>query len=361
MSSLTIVVTGTYLSPFSASDTYNVLHGGYLLDPMASPLSFFYPTSVFGGEIATIFTEYLSGGQTELAYDDLPENELILGGHYVFCNSDVIFDLSEFDQTESKIIKLIFNPDNGLESQTFDSKIQNSQLYYPVLSSIQSTYYPSEEFYTLFYPKFEIYYEDGNVVNITIPLTSVQCGIFDSYKDKTIVEVVPFYKKSSNVLLFVNDNLQDDLILTNISTSLKFELEETVQQLPFATEAPLAIPLGIGLLQQISTTTIQIPIPPVNVNPVIPPQPSPTPTPTPVYDKGIVTLVDKIQMQELGGGEDIYPLTDKGIVSFEDYQIVSFANQDMYPFITGFNPNIVTFVNGGNVIRFGGSELETFL
>ncbi len=366
MSSLTIVVTGTYISPFSASDNYTVLHGGYLLDPMAFPLSFFYSTSTFGGEISTIFTEYLSGGKTEISYDDLQENELTLEGHYVFCNSEVIFDLSKFDQTESKIIKLVFDPNNGSETQTFDSKIQNNQFYYPVLSSIQSVYYPSEKFYTSFNPKFEIYYEDGNVVNIIIPLTSVQCGIFDSYKDKTIVDTVPFYKNPSNVLLFVNDNLQDDLILTNISTSLKFELEENVQQLPFANEAPLAIPLGIGLLQQISTTTVQIPIPPINVNPVIPPDPSvtptktptPTPTPTPVYGNGIVTLVDQIQMRELGEGEDIYPLTDKGIVNLEDFQIVSFANEEIYPFIG--TKNIITFANAENVIQFGGSELETF-
>ena len=306
MTSLTIVVTGTYLSPFSASDTYNVMHGGYIIDPMASPFSFFYPTSVFGGEIATIFTQFISGGETKISYDDLPENELVLEGHYVFCDSEVVFDLSNFDQTESKIIKVIFNPNNGSAIQTMDSKISSNQLYYPLLNTIKTTYYPSEEFYTFFYPKFKIYYEDGNIANIIIPLTSVQCGIFDSYKDKSIVEVVPFYKNSSNVLLFVNDNLEDDLILTNISTSLKFDLEEDFQEI---IETPLAIALGITSLQEIDTPTIQIPVPPVNVNPVIPPKPpTPTPTPTPVEEKGIVTLVDRIQIIELAGGEDIYPL-----------------------------------------------------
>jgi hypothetical protein len=105
------------------------------------------------------------------------------------------------DLTGNRIEYVFINPNNGSETQTFDSKIQNNQFYYPVLSSIESTYYPSEKFYTSFNPKFEIYYEDGNVVNIIIPLTSVQCGIFDSYKDKTIVDTVPFYKNPSNVLL----------------------------------------------------------------------------------------------------------------------------------------------------------------
>ena len=186
MSTLTIVVTGTQISPFSASDTYNVLHGGYLYDPMASPLSFFYPTSVFGGEISSVFTESISGGDFELAYADLPGNELILEGHYVFCNSEVIFDFSKFDQTESKIIKLIFEPNNDTEKQTFNYYVSANQNFYPTLSSIKSDYYPSEDFYTLFTPKFTIYYEDGNIVNVVVPLTSIQCGIFDSYKDKTL-------------------------------------------------------------------------------------------------------------------------------------------------------------------------------
>lgn len=359
MTSLTIVVTGTSISPFSTSDTYDVLHGGYLIDPMAVPLSFFYPTSVFGGEISTIFSEYISGGKTDIAYDDLPENELNLNGHYIFCDSEVVFDFSTFDQTESKIIKIVFDPDNDSKVQTYDSFLSAGKLVYPELNSIKSIYYPSEEFYTLFEPKFTIYCEDGNIINITIPLTSVQCGIFDSYKDKTIVESLPSYKSPSNIFLFINDNLDNELIAANISTSLKFELEENIQQLPFATETPLAIPLGFGLLQQIVTTTIQIPIPPVNENPVIPPQPSPTPTPTPIYGQGIVTLVDRIQMRELGGGDDIYPIRDNGIVNFEDFQIYSFANEEMYPFTTVFN-NIVTFIDNGNIVQFGGSELETF-
>jgi hypothetical protein len=355
MSTLTIVVTGTYLSPFSASDVYQILHGGYLYDPMASPFSFFYPTSVFGGEIGTVFSEYISGGEMRISYEDLPENNLYLDGHYVFCYSDVVFDFSLFDQTESRIIKIVFDPDNDLEVQTYDSYISNDILNYPELSSIKSTYYPSEDFYTLFEPKFTIYCEDGNVINITIPLTSVQCGIFDSYKDKTIVESIPSYKDPSNILLFINDNADDELTLTNVSTTLEFKLDEKLDVFSsFVTETPLAIPLGLGLLQQLLFSTIQIPLPSVNENPVLPPEPSatPTPTPTPVYGQGIVSLVNKDQIIGLGNGEDIYPLTDKGIVNMGDFQIYSFANEEMYPFAqnwilaTGFWNDVGIWVDG---------------
>ena len=356
-STLTIIVTGTQISPFSASDTYNVLHGGYLYDPMASPLSFFYPTSVFGGEISTVFTESISGGDLELAYDDLPSNELILDGHYIFCDSEVVFDFSKFDQTESKIIKLIFEPNNNSEKQTFNYYVSANQNFYPILSSIKSNYYPSENFYTLFTPKFTIYYEDGNIVNVVVPLTSIQCGIFDSYKDKTLVESVPFYKSDSNVLLFINDIEEDDIILTNISTSLTFDLEQLDSALPFVEETPLAA-LNAALLEQLLTTTVIIPEPPVNVNPVQPP--------VIVQGKGIVTIKDGIQITEING-EDVFPIGGQGIVTFLAEQIYSFNNEEIYPFDTIIPPTptptptptpigILRFVSNDPLIRFGSGD-----
>jgi len=38
-------------------------------------------------------------------------------------------------------------------------------------------------------------------------------------------------------------------------------------------------------------------------------------------------------MVEIGvGGDDLFPLTDKGLVSFEDFQVQGFDGQDMNPF-----------------------------
>lgn len=358
MSTLTIVVTGTQISPLSSSDTYNVLHGGYLYDPMAYPLSFFYPTSVFGGEIATSFTQSITGGNFKLAYDDLSENVLILDGHYVFCDSEVVFDFSKFDQTESKIIKLTFYPNNDSEIQTYNSYVSSGQLYYPNLSSIKTNYFPSEDFYTLFNPKFSLHCEDGNIINVIVPLTSIQCGIFDSYKDKTLVESVPSYKNPSNVLLFINDTEEDDIILTNISTSLTFELEELTTGLPFATEIALA-GFNTAALQQLLTTTVNIPEPPVNVNPVQPP--------VVIKDKGLVTIIDGIQISRIDG-EEIYPISaELGISTFLTEQIFSFSNEVIYSFAQYSGPTptptptptsngLFTFVGNDPIVRFSSGD-----
>jgi len=44
---------------------------------------------------------------------------------------------------------------------------------------------------------------------------------------------------------------------------------------------------------------------------------------------GIVTLIDGIQITEING-DDLYPL--RGIVTFEDFQVQGFDDQDMNPF-----------------------------
>jgi len=78
---------------------------------------------------------------------------------------------------------------------------------------------------------------------------------------------------------------------------------------------------------------ISAPAPTPSVTPTNTPTltPTPTPTPTPVT-VGIVTLVDKIQMKVLKGGEYIFPLANKGMVNFEDFQIYGFNGDDMNPF-----------------------------
>jgi hypothetical protein len=214
----------------------------------------------------------LSGGIFSLSYNDLQSNTIKDKGHYIFCNSDVVFDFSGFDQTRSKIVKLHFDSKNGEKIQTRNFYISSNQFFYPNLEGVSARYYPSEEFYTFFNPIFKIYYEDGNVLNLLVPLTSVQCGIFESYKNKTIIESIPFQESSNNVLLFINDKVNNDLILTNVSTSIVLEegLEED-QSLPFQTTSPLAVPFVDTL----------IPLPKENENPIIPPEPTPTPTLTP--------------------------------------------------------------------------------
>ena len=333
MSSLTIVVTGTNISPFSASNFDDTLNGGYLIDPMAVPLSFFYPTSVFGGEIATVFTQEISGGYLSTYYGDLNLNTLILDGYYSFCDSEVTFDLSNFDETTSKIVKIIFDPDNGSAIRTINANISSD--YVSISSNnIKSTYYPNTSYYTVYHPNFNIFYEDGKNVNIIVPLTSIQCGIFDFYKSKTILDSVPLDRNDANVLIFLNDRDNNEVSLSNIYTSKLFEL-----------------------VQPASAFAI-LPPPDFYINPVAPPPPpTPTPTPTPPPPiNGLVTIVDGISLKEIQGGL-LYRISDKSIIDFNNYQIYSFNGEELVPLSYDF---LETFVNQVQIYKFNNDQIMRF-
>jgi len=215
------------------------------------------------GGIPTVTS--LSGGNFKTTYNDLKNIKHVNIGHYVFCDSNVIFDFSDFDQSKSKIIKLTFNPDNGNDIQTFTSQLSNNDILYPNLSSIQSIYYPSELYNTFYHPNFQIYYEDGNYINLTVPLTVFQCGIYETYKHKKVLDSLPYYGNSNNVLLFINDDSDNSLFIGDINTKLPFVLSANVPS------KDVELPFLLELVPQQSTLESidpYIPEPPINENPI---------------------------------------------------------------------------------------------
>ena len=211
----------------------------------------------------------INGGNFEVGYNDLSNINLKNVGNYIFCESEVNFDFSEFDQTLSKIIKITFNPDNGSDSQKITTHFFKGQTNYPILTSIKSIYYPSDLFYTFYYPNFIINYEDGTCINLTIPLTSVQCGILDTYKDKKIVESLTYSETKSNILLFISDEIDNSIYVGDIYTKLPFILSANLPEKD--TELPNLIkPVPVGsTIDSIAAPTS--PIPKGKKNPVIPP------------------------------------------------------------------------------------------
>lgn len=210
------------------------------------------------------------GGDFHIGYKDLKHYTFEVNGKLLFCNTNVLFNFSEFDQTVSKIVKVIFDPDNNRELQTFDGMLSGNGMIYPILSSISSDYYPSENFYTLFFPKFRIEYEDGIIFSLICPLTVTQCGIFETYKNRTLVESLPYYKNLSNVILFINDKNDNNLYIHDIDTRLPFVLSANVPQDIELPDVIIPVPLGgffVSLEQPV------VPQPPTNINPVLPPLP----------------------------------------------------------------------------------------
>jgi hypothetical protein len=234
---------------------YNLIDAWQVYTP--NPNNYFYNLTAYGGNF-------------KICYNDLRNIKFDLIGKLLYCSTKVVFDFSEFDQTKSKIVKLIFDPDNNRKLQTYDGMVSGDNMLYPVLSNIYSEYHPSEKFYTLFFPKFKVEYEDGTMLSLVYPLTVTQCGIFDTYKERSLIESLPYYKNLTNVILFTNDKRNNQLYVHDINTRLPFVLSANLPddiQLP---DVVIPVPMGGGFIPLEQPI---VPEPPTNINPVTPPLP----------------------------------------------------------------------------------------
>ena len=216
-------------------------------------------------------TDSISGGELKVVYNDLTNFQFEFDGDIVFCDSNVIFDLSKFDRTRSDIISLVYDPKNGDNVQRYSAKALDNRIASPILSSIQSIFYPTEIFYTYYNPSFKLVFADGMTQNITYPLTVIQCGIFESYKDKYVIESLPEYRKLTNIVLFINDIKKDNIIISDINTRLPFILSANI------IEDDIELPNVVRPIPMLSTffslIDAAVPLPPTNENPVLPPGP----------------------------------------------------------------------------------------
>ena len=275
MNMYTVTITGTNYSPYSSLSSFDVLDGGFLFDPLAAPLSFFYSLTTNCGTLTgsnSVFNLTSIGGGFETNYNDLKNYIFQTKGNIVFCKTNVTFNLVNFDQSRSLIKSVIFDPDNSEKIQIYSIKsLGPFTLTYPELDKSNSVYYPNEKFYTLYKPKFTINYNDGTSQTIVTPLTVAQCGILDSYKNKSMLDSLPYFKELNSVAIFINDEKNNDLLASLLDVKSPFTADtsefDTVE-LPFSV-AP--IPLGtVNPFTLITQTrlTPSIPQVPSDQNPI---------------------------------------------------------------------------------------------
>ena len=276
MNTYTVNITGTNYSPYSSLSSLDVMDGGFLFDPSAFPMSFYYTLTTNCGNLTgsnSVFNLTAIGGNFKPNYSDLKNYHFETEGNLVFCKTEVTFNLSNFDQSRSYIKSIIFDPDNSQKSQIYSIKI-GSNLTYPDLNKSNSIYYPNENFYTVYKPKFVVNYNDGTSQTIVSPLTVAQCGILDSYKNKSMLDSVPYFKELNNVAIFINDQKNNDLLASLLDVKSPFvsdtsELDNV--ELPFAV-APIP-------LTSLNPFTLFV----QNTIPVVPTEPNPTTPPIAIY------------------------------------------------------------------------------
>lgn len=274
MNTYTITITGTNYSFYSNLSSFDVLDGGSLFDPLAAPQSFYYSLTTNGGTLTgsnSVFNLTAMGGSFEIFYNDLKKYIFKTKGDLIFCKSFVNFNFFNFDQSRSLIKSIIFDPNNSENKQIFTVKINGSSLIYPNLTGSNSIYYPSEKFYTIYEPTFNINYNDGTSQTIVHPLTVAQCGILDSYKNKSMLDSLPYFKEMNSVAIFVNDEKTNELLTTFLDVKSPFK-EDTSEldnvELPFSVAPiPLSNVNPFTLLTQ-TTLTPSIPQVPTDENPI---------------------------------------------------------------------------------------------
>jgi hypothetical protein len=281
MNTFTTIITATNYSPYSSLSSFDVLDGGFLFDPLAAPLSFFYSLTTNCGTLTgsnSVFNLTSIGGPLETNYNDLKNYTFRTKGDLVFCKTHVTFDLSDFDQTRSLIKSIIFNSDNSEKNQIYSIKLNGGILIYPELNKSNSLYYPKEKFYTIYEPKFTINYNDGTSQTIVSPLTVAQCGILDSYKNKSMLDSLPYFKELSNVAIFVNDEKNNDLLISLLDVKSPFVADTSDLdnvELPFSV-APIPL-VNVNPFTLITQTTL------TPSTPQVPTDPNPIDVPLAVY------------------------------------------------------------------------------
>ena len=274
MNTYTIAITGTNYSPYSGLSSFDVLYGGSLFDPLAHPLSFYYSLTTNGGSLTgsnSVFNLTSIGGRFFTSYNDLKNYIFETKGNIVFCKSDVTFDFTNFDQSRSLIKSLIFDPDNTEKKQTYNIKFAGAIPLYPELNKSNSLYLPKEKFYTIYKPKFTVNYNDGTSQTIISPLTVTQCGILDSYKNKAMLDSLPYFKEFDNVAIFVNDKKNNDLSISLLDVKSPFvsdtsdldniELPFSIAPIPITNANPFIQITQTQRMPQVPTDTSPIDIP----------------------------------------------------------------------------------------------------
>lgn len=185
----------TSLPPLSTPQ--NIDYSGY---------NFVYPLSVIGGTFnGNTYTNIISGGPFyDYCYQDYCYEQFTLQPINIFCVANVWFVLSAFDESQSKLVSVIYNFSDGspLVRNTYNyTSVQPASLKTDI---VKHTFLPTEKFVTTYTPSITALYEDGCFVIINFILNSFKCGIFNTFKDIALIDSVQ-HDVTRKVLISLED------------------------------------------------------------------------------------------------------------------------------------------------------------
>ena len=243
----------------------------YIFKDPISGVNIFYPLTAYGGPLSAAggvtFDSVTSGGPMfDICFQDYCYKTYQVGAFKLFCNTTVNFKLSNIDETDSRVIKIIYNFDDGGDIYEVDFSTVDGVLYSPINTVVSRTYYPTDTLVTTYTPTISVIRNDCCINTYTVTLSAFRCGILDIYEDVVLLnaqqtagfDIILTLEKKNNRQIFKNAlNINDlEFVVPALST-----LPNLVEPVPPSKNKPRVEALTPKQFDQ-----------PVQANPVVAPE-----------------------------------------------------------------------------------------
>jgi hypothetical protein len=164
----------------------------YIFKDPISGVNIFYPLTAYGGPLSAsggvTFDSVTSGGPMyDVCFQDYCYKTYQVGTFKLFCNTTVNFRLSGIDETDSRVIKVIYNFGDGSDMYEVDLSTINGVVYSPINTVVSRTYYPTNTLVTTYTPTISVIRNDCCINTYTLTLSTFRCGILDIYEDVVLL------------------------------------------------------------------------------------------------------------------------------------------------------------------------------
>lgn len=225
--------------------------------------NFVYPLTADGGTYTSIsYTTAISGGPFyDYCYQDFCFEKFSLTPLNTYCITNVSFVLSAIDESAAKIIRLIYNFNDGSEQVIKNYNYLTVQQFSLKDEIVSHLFYPTEKFVTTYYPSITALYEDGCRSVVTCVINTYKCGIFNIFENVALLDAAQ-QKTAQNIVLTLEDKKRFQLF-TNL-----LDLTATVFTKIDQVSATTIVSEDILTIVQASSARIQF-LNPVSVDPII--------------------------------------------------------------------------------------------
>jgi len=255
-------------TPFSYANLgeCNVTDHYVFRDPISGS-NIFYPVTAWGGEFITAsYSAFLSGGTFNIFADNCSQDfcryTINLVPFSLYCITTVNYVLSNIDESQSKISKVIFNFGTQPANDTAVVAKDLLTLQSPSNLIVTKTYYPSDAYITEYITTIHVIYDSGCINTYILPISCYKCGIFEMYKDVNLINSQQT-KRSYDVVLTLENQADQQMFNSLLLTNEPFYAIPKTR--PFRLIEPVPVDLNVP------TIPVVVPPAPVDPNPVVPP------------------------------------------------------------------------------------------